>query len=277
MPGLSGASRRGRAIDAPVLALALALTAGLADVLAGLLAAVVRLGRAQLHVLAALGAGFILAAAVLDLIPEVIEENRGAAPLIALGYLTLFVSENVFSRRAHAAEGHVHVHGHALVEEPREEALGLTTAASVAAFVGLSVHAFFDGVAVVSGFAQATGTGLLIFLAVLLHKLPEGFSLAAIMLAAGRTRRTAVLTTVVLGLATLCGGLAVVGFGELNRAVGIGFLAFAAGTFLYVGATDLIPAINAGASRLALPLVFLGFVVFYVLLLVLQASGLAHQ
>jgi len=261
----------------------LTVVAGLADALAGLLATSIRLTRARLELLAALGAGFILAAALLDLVPEVLSEAPNAAPLIALGYLTLFTSEHIFSRRAHKpspsdhgdAHSHDALHGHALVEHPRDEGVQLTTTAGLAAFVGLTLHAYFDGVAIVSGFAQATGLGALVFVAVLLHKLPEGFSLAAIVLAAGRRPRTALAATAVLGLATLGGGLTVLGFGEFDAGVVTGLLAFAAGTFIYVGATDLIPAVNAGASRATLPLVLAGFGIFYVLLRMLEASGLA--
>ena len=258
----------------------LALVAGAADVLAGVLATAVRLTRVYLEVLVALGAGFILAAALLDLVPEVVGENRQAGPLIALGYLTLFLTENAFSRLAHP-DGHgrhgADAHGHALVERPRAEEHKLTSVASGAALLGLTVHAYFDGVAVMSGFGQATGTGLLIFLAVLLHKLPEGFSLAAIVLAAGGRRRTALLATGVLGAATFLGGLTVAWFGEVEEGLATAFLAFAAGTFLYVGATDLIPAANSGRSRVSLPLVIVGFAVFYVLTLALRSAGLEHM
>ncbi len=260
-----------------LVGLGLTVMAGAADALAGVLATAVRLSRAYLAVLVALGAGFILAAALLDLVPEVIEENPGAAPLIALGYLTLFVTENMFTRRAHSDhDEHNHAHSHALVEEPVDEAHRLTTTASVAALLGLSVHAFFDGVAIMSGYQQAPGTGLLIFFAVLFHKLPEGFSLAAVMLAAGRRPVVAALAAAFLGVATVGGGVAVMAFGEVNETLATSFLAFAAGTFLYVGATDLIPAANVSRSRVSLPLVVAGFAVFFGLMLGLEAAGLGE-
>ena len=259
--------------------LALAVIAGAADVLAGLLATAIRLTRRNLEVLVALGAGFILAAALLDLIPEVIEEDAESAPLIALGYLALFVTESVFSRWAHGEkETGNHRHGHALVERPHQETHApLTLVASLTALLGLTVHAFFDGVAIMSGWEQASGTGLLIFIAVLFHKLPEGFSLAAIMLAAGRRRATAALATALLGVATVLGGVTVLGLGGVSPGLTTGFLAFAAGTFLYVGATDLVPAANARPSRLSLALVLLGFAVYFGLIMLLEAAGLSHE
>jgi len=59
------------------------------------------------------------------------------------------------------------------------------------AFLGLFVHSFFDGVSIASGFAVSHALGLLVFSAVLLHKVPEGFTIASIMLAAGAGRARA--------------------------------------------------------------------------------------
>ena len=58
---------------------------------------------------------------------------------------------------------------------------------------GLSVHALFDGVAIGSGFVVSNWLGWLIFLAILLHKAPEGFTMASVMLASGRSRTMALL------------------------------------------------------------------------------------
>jgi len=52
-------------------------------------------------------------------------------------------------------------------------------------FDGLSVHSLFDGVAIGSGFVVSSWLGWLIFLAIFLHKAPEGFTMASVMLAAG--------------------------------------------------------------------------------------------
>ena len=67
----------------------------------------------------------------------------------------------------------------------------VSPAVSMSALVGLSLHAFFDGVAISSGFLVTPALGVLIALAVVLHKVPEGVTIASLMLAAGRTRRTA--------------------------------------------------------------------------------------
>ena len=54
--------------------------------------------------------------------------------------------------------------------------------------LGLAIHTFFDGVAIASGFLVSTWLGVVIFLAVFLHKLPEGFTVASVVLASGQGR-----------------------------------------------------------------------------------------
>jgi hypothetical protein len=97
------------------------------------------------------------------------------------------------------------------------------------------VHALFDGVAIGSGFALSNWLGWLIFLAILLHKAPEGFTMASVMMASGRSRRTAFWSAVALAGATLVGVLVIQ---LVPRWVPFG-LPVSAGVALYVAATDL--------------------------------------
>jgi zinc transporter ZupT len=105
---------------------------------------------------------------------------------------------------------------------------------------GLSVHALFDGVAIGSGFALSNWLGWLIFLAILLHKAPEGFTMASVMMASGRSRATAFWSAVGLAAATLVGVLVIQ---LVPRWVPYG-LPVSAGVAIYVAATDLVPEVN---------------------------------
>ena len=102
---------------------------------------------------------------------------------------------------------------------------------------GLAVHALFDGVAIGSGFALSSALGWLIFLAILLHKAPEGFTMASVMLASGSSRRTALYSAIALAAATILGVLVI---GLTPGLVRFG-LPVSAGVALYVAATDLVP------------------------------------
>jgi zinc and cadmium transporter len=202
--------------------------------------------------LLALSAGFILALVFLELVPESIHAIGAEAPLIMLlGYAVLHFFE-------HTVVGHLH-----FGEETHHEIM-VTRAASVSAFVGLFIHAFFDGFAISVGMQFDYYLGILIFIAVLLHKIPEGLTIASVMIVAKRERRTSFLASAAIAVATMLGILSAFLLAEINeRFVGFAF-AFSAGLSTYVGATDLIPEINQSNRRIMPLMVFGGMLLFYV-------------
>jgi ZIP family zinc transporter/zinc and cadmium transporter len=109
-----------------------------------------------------------------------------------------------------------------------------------------------------------------LFVAIVLHKAPEGFTIASIMLAAGRSRRAAQLSAIVVGAASVVGALSVY---PLRRFVGEG-LALSAGVTLYVAASDLIPEVNRSDARGMAIVVFAGVLLYYVTERMLAALGM---
>jgi len=204
----------------------------------------------------ALGAGFMLAAVFLQMLPESIKLQPRAPLLVLLGYLLVHFFEHTVAPHFHFGE---EVHSE-LMMDPR---------VGFSALLGLSIHTFFDGVSIASGFLVSVPLGLLIFCAVALHKIPEGFTVASIALASGRGSRGAISAACALAAATLAG---VVGMNRFAGAVSVA-LPFSAGVTLYVAASDLIPEVNEEAGvRMALT-VFLGVALFYAAELALSALG----
>jgi ZIP family zinc transporter/zinc and cadmium transporter len=201
--------------------------------------------------LLALGAGFLLALVFLDMVPESIHAIGAEAPLLMLlGYSVLHFFE-------HTVVGHLH-----FGEEVHREVM-LSRAASISTFIGLFIHAFFDGFAISVGMQFNYELGLLIFFAVLLHKIPEGLTIASVMLAAERKRQTAFLASAAIAVATVLGVLTGFLLGTVNeRMVGYAF-SFSAGLATYVGASDLVPEINHSHNRVIPLLVFGGMLLFY--------------
>ena len=111
---------------------------------------------------------------------------------------------------------------------------------SMSAFVGLALHALFDGISISSGFLVDSSLGVVIALAVILHKIPEGVTISSVMVAAGRPRRTALNSSIALGAATILGAIIML---KLSPIKGYA-LAMSAGIAIYVAATDLIPELN---------------------------------
>lgn len=235
--------------------LLLGLSAALANVAGGLVLTLRReWNELLLKYFVALGAGFMLAATFLRMLPESLELSDDAPVLILAGYFLVHFFEHTVAPHFHFGE---EVHGEVMMDP----------AVSMSALVGLSIHTFFDGVSIASGFLVSVPLGLLIFFAVFLHKFPEGFTVASIALASGRGPRGAVTATMILGGATLLG---VLGMHYLAWAVPYA-LPLSTGVTLYVAASDLMPEVNEERGiRMAL-VVFLGVALFYLAELALAA------
>jgi ZIP family zinc transporter/zinc and cadmium transporter len=247
-------------VSAFELSLLLGAVAGVADFLGGALVTGRRhWNRRMLQYFLALGAGFMLAAAFLRMVPESLEQVSHAYLYVLLGYFAVHLSEHTLTPHFHFGE---EVHEDALVN-PAVGYLGLA---------GLALHTFFDGVTIASGFLISQALGFILFVAVLLHKLPEGFAVASLMLASGGSRRMALLAAGLLGLAT------VAGVGLMSRFTGVvgQALALSAGVTIYVAASDLIPEVNKERSWGVALAVFGGVLLYHGAELVLEAAGVRH-
>src|SRR2546428_614676 len=103
--------------------------------------------------------------------------------------------------------------------------------------LGLACLALAAGANVLGG--PVVAFGLLLFAAIVLHKAPEGFAIASVVLATRGTRRQALLASAAVGLATLVGGFSILGVQALVGPA----LALSAGVTLYVAASDLVPEV----------------------------------
>ena len=108
--------------------------------------------------------------------------------------------------------------------------------------------------------------GILLFVAVFLHKLPEGVTMASLMLASGQSKGRALGAAATLGVATVLGVLLT----EHTVALAQHGLAIAGGVTLYVAASNLVPEFQAKRGRWT-PLAFFGgAAVFYLTELLLK-------
>ncbi|HEU0185053.1 MAG TPA: ZIP family metal transporter [Blastocatellia bacterium] len=240
------------------------LLAAIGNIVGGVLITGTRaISKRQLRYLIAFGAGFMLGAVFLEVIPEVaLQWNGDLTPAMGLalaGYLLIQFVEHTIAPHFHFGE-----------ETHSDEMMRRGVAS--AAIIGLSVHTFFDGVAIASGLLTSFRLGLLLFIAILLHKIPEGFTVASIALASGRGNQVAMRATSLIAGATFAGMLLTF---ALQPAVKF-TLPFSAGVTLYVAASDLIPEVNREDHhevdlRTSL-LVFAGAALFYLAHLMLHGA-----
>jgi zinc transporter ZupT len=186
----------------------------------------------------AFGAGFMLAVALLEVAPQALLLGGSGAGLYILGgYLVVHLAQHVLVPHFHFGE----------------ETHRLSPSAGWTALAGLLLHTFFDGVAIASGFAVSPQLGVLLFLAVFFHKLPEGVTMASVMLAGGQGRGRALAAATALGAATVLGVLLT----EVAAPLARHGLAISAGVTLYVAASNLVPEFQAKRGW-AMPAAFFG-------------------
>ena len=236
-------------MNAIVLSLLLGMTAALANGFGGFIIVQQHWDRSYHRYFVALGSGFMLATALLEMIPQSASLAGTKTPIYVLaGYLLVHFFEHTVTTLFHFGEETHHdefVHAHK----------------SYRVLLGLLIHTFFDGIAITSGFLVSSWLGWVVFLAIFLHKIPEGFTVSSVMLASGSSRGAAFGAAAMLGVATMAGVLTM---GLAQHWVSIG-LPVSAGVTLYVAASDLIPEVNKEPGVKMPLLVFVGVGLLFVL------------
>ena len=225
-----------------------ALVASLACIAGGVMATQHKWARRSLRYFIALGAGFMLGAVFIEMVPKSIElTGIAASSWVLVGYLIVHAFEHAFASHLHFGEEIHHDEvGHASVE--------------FSALVGLLVHSFFDGVSIGAAFYVEKGLGFLVFLAQFLHKIPDGFTISSMFVASGHANSRALGASAALGVSTLAGVLALSLAGDAAAAYA---LPLAAGSMLYVAATDLMPEANRETGVRMAFVVFAGVGLFF--------------
>jgi zinc transporter ZupT len=246
--------------------------AGLANVLGGLILFPSKLHatyRKYLRYLLALGAGFMLAVAFFEILPKTFTIWRGLNPgdenlyipmgLLLGGYLLTQFFEHTIAPHFHLGE---EMHADELI----------STSTAYTAVGGLLIHTFFDGVSIAAASQIDLRVGLLVFIAVFLHKFPEGFTIGSMVMAAGKGRREVMFATTLIGFATLFGVIIFFLIGSNFSSTIAYALPIACGVTIYVAASDLIPEVNhhGGNTPLVSLSVFGGVALFFMTHLLLS-------
>lgn len=218
--------------------------------------------KGRLRYLLAIGAGFMLAVTLLEVLPRTLAVwssgemgSSWGSPMVFLlgGYLLTQLFE-------HAIAPHFH-----LAESP-DPGTSVTATAAYSGVAGFLIHAFFDGVMIAAAAQIGNGVGVLVFVAVVIHKFPEGFTIGSLILAAGRGPRGVFVGTAAVGAATIAGLVAYVLVGAGYRQASAVALPVACGVMLYVAASDLVPEVNhyGGIRWLISAAIFAGVLLYFV-------------
>lgn len=181
-------------------------------------------------------AGALLAAALLDLLPEALE--HGEAPLtvmslVLVGFISFFVLER-FLGWFH------HHHSHdAAVKSHRRQA-----SARSLIVIGDTVHNAIDGMVIGAAFLADPTVGIITTVAIAAHEIPQEIGDFGVLLGLGMKRRKVLLVNVLSAIITVVAAAVVFGFGSSLTSLEPVLLAIAAGLFIYIAASDLVPTIH---------------------------------
>jgi len=197
--------------------------------------------RKSLFVLVGLAAGALFGDALIHLIPESLEEASNPAFVsiaILAGILIFFALEKFLHwHHHHGVEEENCKHQHE-VRERNVKPLGYLVLTSD------TVHNFIDGVIIAAGYMISIETGIATTIAVILHEIPQEVADFSLLIHSGISKMKALALNFVTALSAVLGAALVV-FTKLQSENLIPYLgAFAAGAFLYIAGSDLVPEIH---------------------------------
>ena len=179
--------------------------------------------------------GTLLGAALLGLVPEALEQMPADSMSRWLlgGILTFFILEKLVLWR--------HSHDH-----DREHHHDVSASTVSLVILGDAIHTFIDGIVIAAAALVSLPLGVTTAIAVAAHEIPQEAGDFGVLLAAGYSRKRALILNLMSGLGGLAGASVMLLFGQSAPAMVPYVLAFAAGNFMYVAMADLIPMLHHG-------------------------------
>ena len=191
----------------------------------------------QTHLLFAFSAGIFLGALFLIFFPEGIEacEHAGfsvnvAFGIVFVGFLAVFITDRIFRHNNASVcccSACVDRHSH-----------GLT---SLSTFFGLAIHAFFDGIALASSFQIGEDVGIMVMVAICVHKIVVIFSLSSVFLLSDRKKQARIFLAVFCFITPVAAAFTFVFLDNVSEAVSGVAMAISAGIFAFVTMCNMLP------------------------------------
>ncbi len=187
--------------------------------------------RKLIFALVGLAAGTMLGGAIFHLFPEGFHElgYDVAAKLFIAGFVAFFILERVlYWHHCHERECDVHTFSYLIL-------------------IGDAIHNFIDGVIIAASYLTSMAIGFVSTVAIIMHEIPQELGDFGVLVYGGFSKRKALLYNFISQLTALAGATtAYFIFTKSQAAMGFHtyLLPFAAGGFLYIATSDLIPELH---------------------------------
>lgn len=194
--------------------------------------------RRIIFILVALATGALFGDAFLHLIPEAIEEIGNVEHVflaVIAGILTFFTLEKILQWN-HA---HHHRCDHGICPpEDKKKPLGTLILFSD------GLHNFIDGIIIAASFLISIEVGIASTIAILIHEIPQEIGDFGILIHSGFTRGQALLVNFLSASTAILGAVLTLIFSEIAGTFLTWILPFAAGIFIYIAGSDLVPELH---------------------------------
>jgi zinc and cadmium transporter len=185
-----------------------------------------------LTLLVSLSAGSLLGGAFFHLIPEIVEKQGGfpiSIPLSIIGGILLFFAVEKFIHWRHC---------HYSITDHHQHHLALMN------LVGDGVHNFIDGMIIAVSYLASVPAGIAATIAVVLHEIPQEIGDFGVLLYSGWSKGKALMFNFFSALIAVVGAVVGLMLGASSDSFVAIILPFAAGGFIYIAGTDLIPELH---------------------------------
>lgn len=189
----------------------------------------------MLSFLVPLAVGALFGDAFFHLIPQSFSEAKNpalASLLITLGIVSFFILEKFLRWHHHSV--------------PKATAIQEKNAGHLGNLILISdgFHNFLDGVIIGASYLVGIEVGIATTLAIILHEIPQEIGDFGVLIYSGYERATALFYNFLSALTAVLGASLVVLFGALPESVIQNVIPFAAGIFIYIAGSDLVPELH---------------------------------
>ncbi|MCJ2513692.1 MAG: ZIP family metal transporter [Candidatus Thermoplasmatota archaeon] len=208
-------------------------------------------------VLVSLSAGALMGGAFLHLIPESIEVASGSNIfiIVLIGFIIFFIIEKILHWR-HCHDGKCDVHTFHYMN-----------------LIGDSIHNFIDGLIIAAGFMVSIPLGFTTTIAIVAHEIPQEIGDFGVLIYGGFEKKKALILNFLVAFTIVIGGFVGYLLSNIIENYVYILLSFAAGGFIYIAATDLIPEIKKEVdirkSTFTMLIFILGIVFMWIIKIIL--------
>ena len=225
--------------------------------------------RKYTFLLVSLAVGALLGGAFLHLIPESFAkiENSTTVSLEIIGGILIFLILEKFLHWHHGHHGE-DVHGEIECEHNCKQKKIAPVGHMI--LIADGMHNFIDGIVIGAAYLVSVETGIAATIAIILHEIPQEISDFGVLIHAGYTKARALWVNFLSALTAVFGTILILFAGNLSESLTIWLPPIAAGSFIYIAMSDLIPEMHKNTSKkesaLQILFVIIGIAIMYLLL-----------